>query len=661
MPLFPPVTDTLRWADLVQQGRSQLPLVAPEWTDQNPSDPGIALLELLAWLVEVDSYRSSAVTDRERRRLLALCGFSPSGPTAARALARITSTAPLVPAGLVATGTRAGDAVPLTLADDVVVRGARVAAVAWAAQDAEPEDLTRELGSGRPVLPVGADPAPGDSLLVGLDVALTPGPVDLWVVAAPGLGEPESPGPGTRHHSARTRWEVWDGSAWSVIAETDTDDATAALTRSGRVRLTVPEVPLATLGDQTLAWLRCRLVSGRHDAPPTVSAVHVDVGEVVATAPYDGGVLGGVLGAVIGVATGVPGETLELPEPWCGAPPRLWAEQPDGTTVDLTAVPDLALAGPGDRAVLLDPDGVTVHLGDGRCGATLPAGSTVRAAGTWSTTAGVGDLRPPLAVTVPGDPTVRLELVSGLEPGSPAEDVAATAARAAETLWVHDRITEVARRHRVTSLDDLPLELVRRLPVPERAVTALDVERRVLATAGTSLWRARALPEVDPRLPGLVADGCLTVAVVPWLPVDRPVPTPALLARLRAELEATRTLGTRVFVVGPDYVRVGVRAILRLLPGARAEDVVARGRTAVDTFLHPVTGGPSGRGWPFGRAVRRSELLQLLDQVPGVDRVEQLELRREPHGDAVCGDLALCATQLVLAGDVDLQADGSGR
>jgi phage-related baseplate assembly protein len=206
---------------------------------------------------------------------------------------------------------------------------------------------------------------------------------------------------------------------------------------------------------------------------------------------------------------------------------------------------------------------------------------------------------------------------------------------------------------------------VRRLGVPERTVTALDFERRALASEGTSLWRTRALTGVDPRLPGLVADGCITVVVVPWLPVDRPEPTPELLARIRADLATARTVGTRVFVVGAGYVHIGVRATLRLLPGARSDGVIAAGNDAVQRFLHPVTGGPSGRGWPFGRPVRRSEILQLLDELSDVDRVEGLVLVREKDDGSTqeCGDLTICPTDLVLAGSIDLATayDQGGR
>lgn len=749
MPLFPPVTDTLRWHDLVRQGRAQLPIVAPEWTDQNTSDPGIAILELLSWLVEADSYRSSAVTDRERRLLLALAGHALLPARPAGCLVRLASTAATIPAGLRAYGTREDGTVPLTLVEDVALTGRTIATLAWCEAEAEGDgyrtgcaDLTRERSAGRPVEAFGPDPSVGDALVIGLDGALAAGSIDLWFVPAEGSTTPERPaGPGP-HHDARTAWEYWDGGTWTTLVAADVADTTAALTREGRVRLTVPSVPSTTLGDQldgvlagcTGAWLRCRLAAGRHDTAPLLAASHVDVGGMVAAARYTcvldvpagtavtgaptpRGALaravvavaitpGGEVAAVrfdteaanphdptapvtpgvdvvawnapsattpgrlvadfvvLGVARGVPDEALELAEPWCLAPPSVWLVRPDGSPEPVRVVPDLTVAGPREYAVLLDPDGVTVRFGDGRCGAVPPAGAAVFASGWWTTPAGVGAVRPPLDVALPPDDrTVALlagdaasttvSLVSGQRTGAPAEDVRTCAARSEAALWVHDRLTEAARRAEATSLDDLPWEAVRRLEVPERAVTALDLERVSLATPGTALWRARALPGVDPRLPGLLADGCVTIVLVPRLPVDRPVPTKGLLARVRRELSGARTLGTRVFVVGPNYVRVGVRATLVLHAAADPAATVEAATRALDQFLHPVTGGPGGRGWPFGRAVRRSEVLQVLDGLRGVDRVEGLLLNREP-GTGECGDVTLCATQLVLAGTLDL-------
>lgn len=43
--------------DLVEEARALIPSLAPEWTNHNPSDPGITLVELFAWLTEMMIYR----------------------------------------------------------------------------------------------------------------------------------------------------------------------------------------------------------------------------------------------------------------------------------------------------------------------------------------------------------------------------------------------------------------------------------------------------------------------------------------------------------------------------------------------------------------------------------------------------------------------------
>ena len=75
-----PNLDDRRWSDLVEQGRALIPLYAPEWTDHNASDPGITLMELLAWIAEADVFQLNRLTDRQRRRLLQLMDIRPRPP-----------------------------------------------------------------------------------------------------------------------------------------------------------------------------------------------------------------------------------------------------------------------------------------------------------------------------------------------------------------------------------------------------------------------------------------------------------------------------------------------------------------------------------------------------------------------------------------------------
>jgi hypothetical protein len=67
-----PELDDRDYDDLVQEGLSLLPVAAPGWTNHNPSDPGITLVELLAYFAEMLVYRLGRVTPASRLQFLKL-------------------------------------------------------------------------------------------------------------------------------------------------------------------------------------------------------------------------------------------------------------------------------------------------------------------------------------------------------------------------------------------------------------------------------------------------------------------------------------------------------------------------------------------------------------------------------------------------------------
>jgi hypothetical protein len=67
-----PNLDDRSYNDLVEQARSLISVECPEWTDHNPSDPGIILIELLAWLTEMTLYQVDRVTDKNIETFLGL-------------------------------------------------------------------------------------------------------------------------------------------------------------------------------------------------------------------------------------------------------------------------------------------------------------------------------------------------------------------------------------------------------------------------------------------------------------------------------------------------------------------------------------------------------------------------------------------------------------
>ena len=72
MPLPLPNLDDRDYADLVEMARSLIPSECPEWTDHNPSDTGIILIELFAWLTELLLYQVNQVPDKSQEVFLRL-------------------------------------------------------------------------------------------------------------------------------------------------------------------------------------------------------------------------------------------------------------------------------------------------------------------------------------------------------------------------------------------------------------------------------------------------------------------------------------------------------------------------------------------------------------------------------------------------------------
>ena len=84
----PPKLDDRTFHDIVEEAISMIPRYSPEWTNHNPSDPGITLIELAAWMTDLLIYRLNQVPDKNYVAFLNLLGIKLRAPRAARALTR---------------------------------------------------------------------------------------------------------------------------------------------------------------------------------------------------------------------------------------------------------------------------------------------------------------------------------------------------------------------------------------------------------------------------------------------------------------------------------------------------------------------------------------------------------------------------------------------
>lgn len=215
-----------------------------------------------------------------------------------------------------------------------------------------------------------------------------------------------------------------------------------------------------------------------------------------------------------------------------------------------------------------------------------------------------------------------------------------------------------------TSLDEATLQTIRGLRERYRAATLDDFEHlarhdwppgdhakvaRVRAVPRRNLAAADATVRAEPA-PAHVS---LVVVPQPAAGEAHPVPSPALLTALADFLAPRRTLTTRLHVVGPGYVDLGIAVSLAVHEDAPPDETLTGVRRALEAFFDPLTGGPERTGWPFGRHVHASEVYATLEQIPLVNYVDDVQLS---------GHVELDAHELVRLATFDLTAyDVNGR
>src|SRR6478736_2875740 len=100
MPLPQPILDDRSYQQLRDELVRRIPVYAPEWTDFNASDPGIALIELFAFLGENLLFRFNQIPEStllQFLRLLDVPLFPASAATGAVAFATQQTAGALVP------------------------------------------------------------------------------------------------------------------------------------------------------------------------------------------------------------------------------------------------------------------------------------------------------------------------------------------------------------------------------------------------------------------------------------------------------------------------------------------------------------------------------------------------------------------------------------
>ena len=660
--------DDQNFEQIMEYVTGRLPWLCPEWTDYNAHDPGITILELIAWYKEMQQYHMNVVPDSLRRKLLKLLGASPKQARPAGCLVSLGEPGRALP---VLTRLENPQGICFELLEPACDQG-RVEAV-YLADGEGVEEMTEVMNQPQLSLWPFAERPADTELLIGLSGSGEK--IRLWFEVDDKRAVPRNPFAGEEELPRELQWGC-SGSTQPPIVT----DETHALSHSGFITFQFPkdfrpddggrglplfryltlrqldggcEEEIRLVGVQAGYWRAAQQESWAAARWYTVSEEDESVWLDDAVSQQGGIYLfardahglralqGEIQWENGGMRACFAGETL-LQD---GSPNLLVVSQDALRYGRLffpsTGLPDMTLElSLGERQVL--PQRL-VLICDTLCedGQVRPAlwryVDDLKGCGARDRVFTYEAQRKQLlfgngrhgAVPVRGERAILVAslVLSHCGAGNIPENASLALA---DGSVVGNTAAEGGREAQSTG--EAAREFLASLEQTKKCASQEDYERAAKATPGLRVAAAKAIAGFDPDEPsGRSRMPVVTVVVLPGSARPRPLPDQRFLGRIQAYLERLRPVCTVVKVIAPVYLPVDLSVEIE---GAGAGLEKAVRETAARYFAV----GEKGRG--IGDAVIRDDLLAAFMALENVYRIKRLELRPlgpdcyiDPRGD----------------------------
>lgn len=590
-----------RFPDLVELARARVPNLAPDWTDHNYHDPGIMLVELLAWTAEAQIFALSRMRADERRAYAALLGIALRGPLPAAGL--IWPKADSLPAAVLERRTDVNcnkpDTPPFWPADTILLAPARLTGLVTVLADGGRIDQTsanRRDGAGFD--PFGPHAGPGDRLELSFECGAGRHLFSGVDKADPALAKAVRLPLGVRvtgsvpgHGGRRARWRVTlagAGGRWDLPVAADT---TGGMLRTGALLLDLGAVPRSlTLQRFTLEFS----MRGGFARPPRIECIELNVLPV----RQSGRVL-----RESGLGNGLPGQVLQLRQSGLNFDSH-------GADLAITVAHDtweqrrdFESSGPGDRHYVVDTVSGQVTFGNGVNGKAPPMHAQILLDYAFSAGA-AGNLPRLQGWTARG--VVNVDVGTNLDPMTGGADP--------------------------SGLDDLRRAARREVREAHALVSAQDLVHAALAAPDLQAARAELVGACGTA----AAKGVLTMVALrarsPGRAGAEPEP-PHWLQALQRSLATRLPMGQRLRVIAPRYVKLVVKARLAAAPLEDPERIRKQAIEMLAQRLAVVADTPEGPVWQLGLPVSVRQVEAWLRRLPGVGRVTECQLYRDDSGE----------------------------
>lgn len=627
---------------LKQSLLNRRPYYTPEWTSNSSGDAGLALVELFCSQFASIARRVNRLPEKAMTEFLRAAGIQAASPQPAGGIVefRLAAFAPQsvsVAKGFqvgAAPATGEGDQVFYETQDNLLCIPGSLSGLAFEGIRGS-QGLLAANDAGIPFQPLGTRPIVGDAFVLSIKVlpkARVHGSVSLGIFVADSAGDLFAVATDSSVEASSERvglqWEL-------VVGGTSTpmevlSDETRSLTSSGIIQLRIPLVPnvLSQIDGVTHVQIRARLVYGQYRSAPSLSKVVLNAARILAVRTVRDEVLQPLdvrQGNAFRLSNSpVVPDSLQIYSLESSLAGDGLSDQP--LEREWKRTDSLESAGPEDDVYELNPQSGLIRFGDGVHGAAMPLG-----------------FRNVIAR--------RYEVCRGRESAVAKDEVKNLISSAPFVVGVSNPFPMsggTAEESGSDAIKNGPARIRSR----NRSVTTSDYAVLARAVPGASVARAFAIsgyhPRFRKRLPGVVG-----VLVVSSLASVGP-PKADELALQAVARHLSRTLapqGIQIVAASPRY-RV-IRAEVGFI-AAKDSDIGVTARQIEATlaqYLHPISGGNSGSGWPFGGTLVYPDLVNVLitpsDSNPNAPRaVTRIRFFVDGIPQPACQDIRLAQDEL---------------
>ena len=679
--------DDRTFEELVNECLLRIPRYCPEWTNYNPSDPGVTLIELFAWLTDQMLMRFNQVPRRNYVAFLELLGIhlQPPAPAQTEVTFYLSASLPepyTIPAGIeVATlRTETEEAIIFSTDQPLVIGTPRILNLLAAPRSEENPEFLRDLlldvwtedrdegWSGQEIALFSDPPQPNNCFYVVFDGEQ---PINGNVIALKLKGEPAT-ATGINPNNPPRFWEAWNGNTWQPALQKESDDRTrgfsfSELADEGTNPLQGAEVifHLPLTWDVTQfstyrgRWLRCSYIeptpnqAGYSRAPHIIGMGARAIGGTVKATQCNA-----IANEVVGESNGKSGQVFQLlhqPVLPRQTDEYLLVTPPVGLPQIWHEVNDFSESAENDLHYIIDSTSGNIQFGpfvqtpnyqsqhtlqrrriQGEPMQRVMADATKVIANNTKTSGTQYGAVPPKGSI--------MQMVKYRTGGGFRGNVQRGSLRISKSAipYVASLTNYVSATNGVDaeSLDDAAIRVPKMLRTRDRAITQTDFEYLTLIAGDGAVARVICAPAKTKEDAGIVR--LLTVPKVrtesidlgQGMTPDQFILNAPLCDRVLAYLDERKMLGVQIQLEQPEYVGVCVQTEIALESSYSnpkvQQDIVQQLKVMLYRFLNPITGGVSGQGWEFGRPVYPSDIVKLLQNFQGVrflGTVQLFELR----------------------------------